>query len=268
MMNPIYSSGYQNPHKYVDGCLVNVDSNSKITISIGSARDYTNSLDIFVPDPIVLDPSKVGPNGIDKGELETNKFYAVYLISDLAGRNKSVGILSLNQDRPIYPAETTNIYNTHRLIGYIKTGVEGVDFPAAAPMKTIGEGRHRNCYYNMFNNNLQITTNISPYPDPVSLDLSEWVPAKEDAVIKLNCISFGNVSAVQYLLIAENDTNTPISNLIAPLSPSIDEDTDSFEALSTESAYSLVDGVPTLYVQATDGAIKASLYCRGFEFSI
>lgn len=282
-MNPIYSSGQQFTSLYADGCLPQVDLNGVLTLSSGVLRDYFNSIDIQVENDIVIDPAVNGVNGIDIGNFQFERMYAIYVLADLAGRSKPCAVMSLNQDRPVYPYQSPVIYNTHRLVGYVKSGIEGSGFPPLTPLTTIGEGRKRSVYYNMYNDDLLMVDNAEPNPDVLGVSMAAFVPAKVNMCVKISGFVYGMVTDPQFLFIGSFNSltsailkGTPkvreniLSDLAFGVTP-VPEGGIGFCSFSTETLYSLdhiMANIPSFYIYTTDPSVVTSIFCRGFEFSI
>lgn len=262
-MNPLYSTGNQNPHKYADGCVPQVDMVGNMTVSSGSVRDYQNSVDITLLEHVVVNPNEVGPNGLDNGTLETEKMYAVYVLADMAGRNKACAIISLNQERPIYPAKTKNIYNTHRLIGYVKSNIEGEGIPPLAPMTCVGQDRYRSVYFDMANPSLKILGDMTIYPDPSPVDLSSFVPSVREISAHLYGYATGEITEGQFVVYGTREQSVE-GLIVGPSGAGVS----SAASGNTTIPVSLIDGVPTMYIVCSSSALVTTLYCKGFDFSI
>lgn len=132
--DPIYSL----PHLYISGLNISYSLGSRICISPGQARDMNDNIDMPVswPDltgtinppilfqdfqqPIVIDPSRPGLNGLDRGTLAASTYYAIYLLADSRGYNQTGAILSLTSNAaPLLPKG----YDSYRLLGFTQTDV-------------------------------------------------------------------------------------------------------------------------------------------------
>lgn len=276
-MNPLYSPGNQDSTLYADGCVPNVDLTGILTVSSGMVRDYSNTLDIVLTDALEIDPFKTGVNGLDIGEFSYEKVYGVYVISDLAGRYPPCAVISLNQERPVYPYLKGVIYNTHRLVGYVKSGQSDSGFPPLVQMTTIGEGRGRSAYYSNNDSSLLMIDNASPYPDPLALDISKWAPSKTGVCIKVMVFAFGVVDTLQFIALSgENSFGSlsipnlfeeMFSYLVTVITPAPDMGL-SFVDSSNETTYSFLEGIPTIYFLGSGADVLCSAFCRGFQFSI
>ena len=117
----------------------------KVALAAGSARDSTNTNDIVLEAPVVIDGAATGvANGLDTGSLGNGLFYAVYVIASstsvftssnqLAGGPSPnplgpltvpapanpfpvAGLLSLNSVQPALPRG----YDMFRRVGWVKT---------------------------------------------------------------------------------------------------------------------------------------------------
>ena len=80
---------------YIDGLVfVPGSTTSLINVGIGAARDSTNTDDIVLLSPLVLNIARVGANGLDTGTIAINTAYYLYIIGS-----------SLSQD-PVIDIET------------------------------------------------------------------------------------------------------------------------------------------------------------------
>ncbi len=127
---------YQLPHLYISGLNISYANTVTIAISPGQARDMNDSIDIPVswPDangninpsilfqdyqqPILINASTRGANGLDSGSLAASTYYAIYLIGDSRGYNVAAGLLSLVSNvAPLLPQG----YDSYRLLGFTQT---------------------------------------------------------------------------------------------------------------------------------------------------
>ena len=118
------------PYISSNGCEVTKASATTLTINSGIMRDYSNTFDITITDPLTLDSSVIGADGIDTGTVAINSFYAVYVIYDATNSVPPKCLMSLSSNAPIMPSVGVTTFTTYRLVGYVKTdGVgEFLDF--------------------------------------------------------------------------------------------------------------------------------------------
>ena len=129
---PVYSL----PHLYISGLNVSAASATVIALAPGQARDSNDIIDMPVgfPDlqgntlppilnlnymqPLYINSSVNGANGLDQGTLEAAASYGVWLIGDSRGYNPVAGLLSLTSNAyPLLPFG----YDSLRLIGFATT---------------------------------------------------------------------------------------------------------------------------------------------------
>jgi len=103
---------------YVNDLTLSYTTTTTITLSQGAARDSTDTNDIILSAPVVIDIEKSGPGGIDVGITDYSTDYAVYAIADSTGYNQPSGIISLSATKPMLPGG----YDMYRRIGWIVTG--------------------------------------------------------------------------------------------------------------------------------------------------
>jgi hypothetical protein len=130
--DPIYGL----PHLYISGMNISFASTTVIAIAPGQARDANDVIDMPVsfPDannninpailyqnyqqPLLVNSSVNGVNGLDTGTIAASTQYAIYLIGDSRGYNLVAGLLSLTSNAfPTLPAG----YDSYRLLGFAAT---------------------------------------------------------------------------------------------------------------------------------------------------
>lgn len=102
------------PNLYVDGLRITWDTGKLITVSPGAARDSTNSNDIVLSSPIILNNQITGPQGLDIG-IADQAMYFVYLIGDSTLYAPTSAVFSLSSVGPQLPSG----YNMWRRIGSV-----------------------------------------------------------------------------------------------------------------------------------------------------
>jgi hypothetical protein len=107
------------PFLYVNNLQVSWTTTKTLTVASGQCRDSTNSLDIVLSNPIVINGAANGVNGLDTGTLANNTWYGVFMIADPAGFNQTATILSASFTTPTLSLAAG--YGTWRLIGFAKT---------------------------------------------------------------------------------------------------------------------------------------------------
>lgn len=130
--DPIYSL----PHAYISGLNISVASNTVIALAPGQARDMNDTIDmpvgfpnlqgnVFPPilnlnyqQPLYLNSSINGANGLDQGTLTASTNYLIYLIGDSRGYNPVAGLISLYSNAyPLVPEG----YDSILLLGFVTT---------------------------------------------------------------------------------------------------------------------------------------------------
>jgi hypothetical protein len=114
---------------YVNGLQISNDATTPLTlldVAAGQCRDSSNTNDIFVTSPVVINTAAKGVLGLDFGTIAASTMYAVYAIGSSvnqvgAGQPASAfpgsAILSLSFVQPVLPAG----YDMFRRIGAIVT---------------------------------------------------------------------------------------------------------------------------------------------------
>lgn len=77
---------------YINGLKMSWISGTSIGVTAGACRDSSNVNDIIIPNAIIVDATKVGPNGLDEGALVNNMYYAVYAIASSLSANPATNI--------------------------------------------------------------------------------------------------------------------------------------------------------------------------------
>ncbi len=120
-----YKQYGQVPFFYVNGLGISNDAttpNSLLDIAIGTCIDSTETFQMELLAPCVINSANIGLNGLDTGAIAASKMYAVYLVSDPVSQNPtgamiSLNYLSFNALAPILPFG----YSAYSLIGYVAT---------------------------------------------------------------------------------------------------------------------------------------------------
>lgn len=117
----------QQTNLYMDGLAVQKIGATTFSLSPGLCRDSTNSMDLtfgfendfwITPvDPIILDVSKNGVNGLDTGAIAANTWYSIYIIGSSRNLKPTAMIATLSSNsRPYLPQG----YDTFRLRTFFK----------------------------------------------------------------------------------------------------------------------------------------------------
>jgi hypothetical protein len=166
---PIVNAGI----KYVNGLEIQKIDNKIINMSSGAARDSTNTNDIILNLPIIINGSLVGANGVDSEPLVNNQFYAVYIIGDSTNYLPVAGLLSTNNLQPNLPDN----YDMYRRVGWVLTD----DSSNILNFKQFGKNEIKNYYYD-----IGIVILISGSSTTfINLDLSPAVPPIDTQVLFL-----------------------------------------------------------------------------------
>src|ERR1700691_2793944 len=87
------------------------DSNDIIDIMVGNPTIHTN------PQPLYLNATVNGLNGLDQGVIQASTSYAMYVLADSRGYNSTGGLISLISTIPLIP----HGYDSIRLLGFCTT---------------------------------------------------------------------------------------------------------------------------------------------------
>ncbi len=161
------------PFLYMNGLQISNDTTTPTTlldIGVGQCRDSTNSIDIIVSAPLVINAAFLGVNGIDAGTLAASSLYYVYIVADQAGFNQPGAVISLSSTGPILPkGQFPSNYSSWRLIGCVSTD-SGIHF---LPGYWSGNNNYRLFTFDA-PQATAITSGASSAYAPVSL--IKWVP--------------------------------------------------------------------------------------------
>lgn len=143
-----YKQYGQVPFFYVNGLGISNDAttpNSLLDIAIGTCIDSTETFQMELLTPCVINSAINGFNGLDTGTIADSKIYAVYLISDPVSANPtgamiSLNYLSFNGLAPVMPFG----YSAYNLIGFVATNSGGHFLPG---YWTSGNAGLRTFYY-------------------------------------------------------------------------------------------------------------------------
>jgi hypothetical protein len=105
------------PFPYVYGCALSTTTNTTCLVTTGFIRDDTNTIDMEVTAQLTINGAEIGANGLDIGELDTDEWYAVFIIGDKYKFNPPAALISLSLTDPVMP----NGYSVKRRIGWLKT---------------------------------------------------------------------------------------------------------------------------------------------------
>lgn len=119
--SPIVNAGLS----YVNGLGIAKTAAKIISMSLGAARDSTNTNDIILDTTnpnelngiISINGANVGANGVDMAAIILNKFYAVFVIGDSTDYQPTAGLLSLSATAPSLPEG----YDMFRRVGWVLT---------------------------------------------------------------------------------------------------------------------------------------------------
>jgi hypothetical protein len=127
------------PNLYADGCTLSVTSNILATIATGQVRDSTNSFDIAVQTPLIVDFMASGANGIDTGVFTANSTYYIYVLYDDTNANNPASLASLSATQPLMPSLNGVTFSQFRMVGALLSDSN----PFLIPVINVGTGNLR-----------------------------------------------------------------------------------------------------------------------------
>lgn len=118
---PILNAGV----KYVNGCILQWQSNTTMVLYSGEARDNSDTNDIIITNSvetpidvgITISTLFVGPNGLDAATILPDKNYYIYAVGDSTGNNVAAGLISGDFIFPKLPVG----YDIFRRVGCMRT---------------------------------------------------------------------------------------------------------------------------------------------------
>lgn len=215
--------------------------------------NYTYQLSMKNPTAMVIFPSVIGINGLDKGPLLPNKVYGVYVAWDTVGTNSPAAFFSSSYYHPTIPYG----YNAVKLIGYAAT--DATSKFRQAKWTPYGSSPYRNMIYApkvavLENGTASTETNI---------DLISYIPnlSGDNQIVNLQ-LSFTSSTPGNALTIYSEMGEFKLYAQVAGI-PS----TSSTNMIITTQV--ILDGVisPVIgYSVTNSGTDSASIYCNGYDF--
>lgn len=106
-------------HLYINGCSPSYTSTTTVTIGAGQVRDSTDSFDIAVSAPLVINFAVNGVNGLDTGSFAANTGYYLYVLYDQSQTNPPQAVASLSATAPTIPSLNGVTFSHFRLVGWV-----------------------------------------------------------------------------------------------------------------------------------------------------
>ncbi len=100
----------------VNGLQLSWASNTTLGVTTGRSRDSSNTMDIVLSAPIVINAATTGANGLDTGSLAATTWYNVFVVGDSLA-NKAPATVISTSSTPLLPKG----YSSYRHIGWAKT---------------------------------------------------------------------------------------------------------------------------------------------------
>lgn len=239
--------------KYASGCLVSYTDTETLSVSTGKMRDSTDTFDIDVDTPLDVSSTFVGANGLDAGTIDSDTWYAIFLIYDPTHNVPVATLLSTSFTQPVLPSVNGTTYGAFRLIGFWLTNSDS-EFVSA---NTCGVSNQRYFQHDSPINVLDAGT----YPGN-AVDLSSAVPAANFGKVKL-WSSFVPAAAGDAAGITDSGITDLyiISGIVGAVYQS-----DLFEVLPTVGN----DGIPTIGYSTSTSTVPTALTLNvvGFDFYI
>lgn len=182
------------PNLYVDGLRITWDTAKLITVSPGAARDSTNSNDIVLSAPIILNNQITGPQGLDIGSAGGGAYF-VYLIGDSTLYSPTSAVFSLSAVGPQLPSG----YNMWRRIGSVAMREEGPNNYEIRRFIQYGRSQDRlNLYAIGYPVLFEATLGVNS-----AIDLSSAVPPLETLVLFTS--KYTTPIAIDWAILSQNE---------------------------------------------------------------
>ncbi len=182
------------PNLYVDGLRITWDTEKLITVSPGAARDSTNSNDIVLSAPIILNNQITGPQGLDIG-IAGQAMYFVYLIGDSTLYSPTSAVFSLSAVGPQLPSG----YNMWRRIGSVSMRENA---PTNYDIKRFIQYGRSQDRLNLYANGYPVLFQTQLNPNS-AIDLSLAVPPLETLVLFTS--KYTTTVAVDWAIVSQNE---------------------------------------------------------------
>lgn len=182
------------PNLYVDGLRITWDTAKLITVSPGAARDSTNSNDIVLSAPIILNNQITGPQGLDIG-IAGQATYFVYLIGDSTLYTPTSAVFSLSAVGPQLPSG----YNMWRRIGSVAMRENA---PTNYDIKRFIQYGRSQDRLNLYANGYPVLFEAQLNPNS-AIDLSLAVPPLETLVLFTS--KYTSPVAMDWAILSQNE---------------------------------------------------------------
>lgn len=116
----VYKQYGQIPFFYTNGLGLSNDATTPLTkldVAAGTGIDSTETYQLELLAPVVINGATNGLNGLDTGSLAASKVYAVFLVADPVDQNPTGAMISLSYTQPLLPFG----YSAFKLIGFVAT---------------------------------------------------------------------------------------------------------------------------------------------------
>jgi hypothetical protein len=233
---------------YANGCAPSYTSANTVTIGTGQVRDSTNSFDIAVTTPLVINFAANGANGLDTGTFAASTPYYLFVLYDETQTNAPVALASLSATAPIMPSLNGITFSYFRMVGFVLSDA------STNILKFYVSGGGKSNHYQWDAPIRVLNGGVSTTPANISLGAA--IPISNFGRVQLESIFIPN---------AGSDTANIKPNLATAYTfsfggPAAGNNTSIFEIIPTLNA-----GIPTLTYQVTAGTDSFTLYVTGFE---
>lgn len=118
-----YKQYGQVPFFYTNGFAISNDAttpNSLLDIAIGTTLDSSETYQLELLSPCVINSANNGLNGLDTGTVAASKVYTVFVIADPVNSNPTGAMISLANGSTTFPLMPFG-YSAYKRIGYVTT---------------------------------------------------------------------------------------------------------------------------------------------------
>jgi len=126
---------------YVNGLDVSYNSPLKISVAAGQCRDSSNTIDIKIDSPVVVNLDVNGINGLDVGTRNGSTWYYLYAVGSSTNMDVPGIMASASYDAPYLSLS----YDSYRLIGAVRTNSGG----SILKFVSIGSNNYRKVFWSI-----------------------------------------------------------------------------------------------------------------------
>jgi hypothetical protein len=235
------------PNMYVRGFPIVITGDATLTVGPGQCRDSTNTFDMALDSTVTINAGVNGLNGLDKGTLQINTVYSVFLVSDPQNGNPTGAVLSESLTAPTLPYN----YSAFRLIGFATADIDADLLPALIS----GNDSYRRLTYYVTQATGTTAGSSTAY---VELSMGSFVPAINNTPVYIQGVmtpaSAGNILYLRTALNVGDEAkiygqvaSVPVAQIVPVITV-------------------LEDGFPKISYKVTNASDAAAINVYGYEY--